>query len=94
MENHSIPKQLLLPGEKTMKTLIALFLAVAASSAFAANDAQTARTGVPFDVAKVISISDTSQACGVVQAEMVYQDSKGAEQIATYLVLGGGCSSN
>jgi hypothetical protein len=78
---------------KTMKTFIALFLTIAAGSAFAANDAQTARTGAPFDVAKTISISDTSQACGVVQAEMVYEDSKGERHIATYLVEGGGCST-
>lgn len=79
---------------KTLNAFFALFLTVAASSAFAGPDAQTARTGVPLDVAKTISISDTSQACGVVQAEMVYQDSKGVRQIATYLVQGGGCSTN
>ncbi|MFY0732328.1 DUF2790 domain-containing protein [Pseudomonas sp. NFX15] len=77
-----------------MNTLFALFLTVAASSAFAGSDAQTARTGVPLDVAKTISISDTSQACGIVQAEMVYQDSKGVRQTATYLVQGGGCGTN
>ncbi|RON21057.1 hypothetical protein BK660_17635 [Pseudomonas brassicacearum] len=76
-----------------MKTIIALFLTVAAGSAFAANDAQTGRTGFPSDVAKTISTSDTSNACGVVQAEMVYEDSKGVRRVATYLVEGGGCST-
>lgn len=79
---------------KTMQTAIALFLSVAAGAAFAANDGQTARTGLPLDVAKTISISDTSQACGIVQAEMVYEDSNGARHVATYLVEGGGCSTN
>ena len=74
-----------------MKTLIALFLTVVAGSVFAAEGAQTARTGVPLDVAKTISITDTSFACGIVPVEMVYEDSKGERHIVTYLVEGGGC---
>lgn len=74
-----------------MKAFAALFLMVVASSAFAAEGAQTARTGVPLDVAKTISITDTSFACGIVPVEMVYEDSKGLLHIATYLVQGGGC---
>ncbi|MBN3968724.1 DUF2790 domain-containing protein [Pseudomonas gregormendelii] len=74
-----------------MKTLIALFLMVAAGSSFAAEGTETARTGVPLDVAKTISITDTSSACGIVPVEMVYEDSNGERHTATYLVQGGGC---
>ncbi|AHZ73417.1 MULTISPECIES: DUF2790 domain-containing protein [Pseudomonas] len=77
-----------------MKTLIALFLAVAASSAIAANDVQADRTGVPSDVAKIISITDTRFACGIVPVELVYQDSLGVRRVATYMVEGGGCQTN
>lgn len=74
-----------------MKILITMFLIVAANSAFAATEPQAARTGVPLDVAKTISITDTSLACGIVPVEMVYEDSKGERHIATYMVEGGGC---
>ncbi|QHC91367.1 DUF2790 domain-containing protein [Pseudomonas chlororaphis] len=74
-----------------MKTIIALFLTVVTGSALAAEGAQTARTGVPLDVAKTISITDTSFACGIVPVEWVYEDSKGERHTATYLVQGGGC---
>lgn len=77
-----------------MKHLIALFLTMAASGAFAANDVQTARTGVPTDVAKIISVTDISFACGIVPVEMVYQDSQGARRVATYMEEGGGCRTN
>lgn len=74
-----------------MKTLIALFLTIVAGSTFAAEGAQTARIGVPLDVAKTISITDSSFACGIVPVEMVYEDSKGERHTATYLVEGDGC---
>lgn len=74
-----------------MKTFLALFLTVVAGSAFAGEGAQAARTGVPLDVAKTISITDTSFACGIVPVEMVYEDSKGERHTVTYLVQGGGC---
>lgn len=74
-----------------MKTLIALLLTAVAGTAFAAEGTQTARTGVPLDVAKTISITDTSFACGIVPVEMVYEDSKGERHTTTYLVEGGGC---
>lgn len=76
-----------------MKFMITLFLTIAASSAFAANDVQTARTGVPTDVAKIISVTDIRFACGVVPVEMVYQDSLGARRVATYMEEGG-CQTN
>lgn len=74
-----------------MKTLIALFLTVVAGSSFAAESAQPAQTGVPLDVAKTISITDASRACGIVPVELVYEDSKGERHIASYQVEGGGC---
>ncbi|WP_077044828.1 DUF2790 domain-containing protein [Pseudomonas sp. KK4] len=77
-----------------MKILIALFLTIAASGAFAESDRQAPRTGVPTDVAKVISVTDIRFACGVVPVEMVYQDSQGRRRVATYLEEGGGCQTN
>ncbi|SMQ30403.1 Protein of unknown function [Pseudomonas helmanticensis] len=77
-----------------MKIVIALSLTIAAGVAFGADDKQTARTGVPSDVAKIISVTDTTQACGIVPVEMVYQDSKGARRVATYMEEGGGCQTN
>ena len=47
-----------------MRILIALLLTVVAGSAFATEGAQTARTGVPLDVARTLSITHTSFACG------------------------------
>lgn len=77
-----------------MKTLISALLLVAASSAFAAPTAEPVRTGVPLDVAKTISITDISKACGVVQVEWLYDDSQGVRHLATYSVLGEGCSGD
>ncbi|ARB29397.1 DUF2790 domain-containing protein [Pseudomonas tolaasii] len=76
-----------------MKILFALPLALVVSHAFAAPAPEPARTGVPLDVARTISVTDTSQACGVVPVEWVYDDSQGVRHIATYLVMGGGCNS-
>ncbi|MCF7545654.1 DUF2790 domain-containing protein [Pseudomonas petrae] len=75
-----------------MKTLTALILFIAASSAFAGSLVEQARTGVPLDVAKTISITDTAAACGVVPVEWVYDDSEGVRHIVSYLVMGGGCA--
>ena len=75
-----------------MKNLIALFLTVTAGSAFAASGVETARTGVPLDVVKTISITDTSNACGIVPVELVYEDSQGVRHTVAYSVQGMGCS--
>ncbi len=56
-----------------MKTLFALTLAILAGNVFAATE--PAQTGVPLDIAKTISITDTSAACGIVPVEVVYEDS-------------------
>jgi hypothetical protein len=43
------------------------------------------------DIAKVISMSPTSNACNVVPARMDYVDSKGKEHVLEYRVMGNGC---
>lgn len=48
------------------------------------------------DVARIISMtsaSDTSTACGPVQAHMVYVDSKGVTHNMAYTRLGDGCQN-
>ncbi|KAF1004304.1 MAG: hypothetical protein GAK36_00091 [Pseudomonas sp.] len=77
-----------------MKALIALFLAVAAGQALATPAVEQARTGVPLDLAKVISVTDTGNACGVVPVQLVYDDSQGVRHIVTYQVMGNGCMGN
>ncbi|MGV8864813.1 MAG: DUF2790 domain-containing protein [Pseudomonas sp.] len=74
-----------------MKTLLAMFFTIAASNAFAASDVTAARTGVPLDVAKTISITDISDACGVVPVELTYEDSQGQRHSVSYQVIGDGC---
>lgn len=74
-----------------MKTFDVFFLMMVAGSAVAAEDVQPARTGVNLDVAKTISVTDTSSACGIVPVNMVYEDSKGERHAITYMVQGGGC---
>ncbi|MGY2174250.1 DUF2790 domain-containing protein [Pseudomonas azotoformans] len=76
-----------------MKMLAALSLAFVFSNAFAAPAIVSAQTGVPLDVAKTISVTDTSQVCGVVPVEWVYDDSQGVLHIASYLVMGSGCTN-
>jgi len=49
--------------------------------------------GTHLDVAKVISISEIPDVCEVVPARMVYEDSKGAEHILEYRVMGNGCAN-
>jgi len=75
-----------------MKTFIALTLAFVAGNVFAATE--SAQTGVPLDIAKTISITDTSAACGIVPVEVVYEDSHGQRHVATYSVLGDGCGGD
>lgn len=68
-----------------MKNFAAVLFAVAVSSADAGNGTQTGLTGEPTDVAKTVSITDTTFACGIVRVEHVYI-AKGARRIATYMV--------
>jgi hypothetical protein len=77
-----------------MKTLTVLLLTIASSSAFAANATEAARTGVLLDVARTISVTDTSNAYGVVPVDLVYDDSNGVRHTVSYSVLGNGCSGD
>ena len=70
-----------------MKTLIALFLTALSITAFA--DTQTAEKP---DISRVISITDTQDACGIVPVQMVYEDSQGQRHTLAYQVWGNGCS--
>ncbi|MGG7647504.1 Protein of unknown function [Pseudomonas frederiksbergensis] len=74
-----------------MKTLISLFLTVVATSAMAAGNQPAATSynpAQPLDIAKVVSVSNTATACGVVPATMVYVDHQGQTHSVTYEVMG------
>ncbi len=45
------------------------------------------------DIAKVISMSEIPSVCEVVPAQMVYEDSRGAQHTLEYRVMGSGCSN-
>ena len=88
--------------------LAAMVLFVAGGMAHAAQDqamqgvqgdsqqipVETYHYGMKLDIAQVLSISDTSQECGVVPSIMRYQDSSGTPQALEYQIYGGGCSDN
>ncbi|WP_223543121.1 DUF2790 domain-containing protein [Pseudomonas sp. GL-B-12] len=79
-----------------MKTLISLLLTVIATSAMAADNEPLAvlyNPAQPLDIAKVVSVSNTATACGVVPATMEYVDHQGQTQRVTYNVMGD-CTSN
>ncbi|HEF4762775.1 TPA: DUF2790 domain-containing protein [Pseudomonas putida] len=79
-----------------MKTFFSLFLALVATSVMAAdNEPLTVlyNPAQPLDIAKVVSVSDTATACGVVPATMVYIDHQGQTRRVTYEVMGN-CTSN
>jgi hypothetical protein len=80
-----------------MKALISLFLAVAATSVMAAGNEPVQTTqynpAQSLDIAKVISVSPTTDACEVVPATMVYVDHQGETHRLEYKVMGG-CSNN
>jgi hypothetical protein len=79
-----------------MKTLISLLLTVIATSAMAADNEPLAvlyNPAQPLDIAKVVSVSDTATACGVVPATMEYVDHQGQPHRVTYNVMGD-CTSN
>ncbi|MGG7558883.1 MULTISPECIES: DUF2790 domain-containing protein [Pseudomonas] len=74
-----------------MKTLTSLFLTLAATSALAANEPAVAtpyNPAQPLDIAKVVSVTDTATACGVVPATMEYVDHQGQTHRVTYEVMG------
>ncbi|KZN18129.1 MULTISPECIES: DUF2790 domain-containing protein [Pseudomonas] len=74
-----------------MKTLISLFLTLAATSALAAGNAPAATShnpAQPLDIAKVVSVTNTATACGVVPATMEYVDHQGQTHRVTYEVMG------
>lgn len=69
------------------------------------NLAQNSTQGVPpavqydysqkLDIKRVISMSDIpDNVCAPVQANMLYEDSKGQEHNMQYTVMGGGCQMN
>lgn len=75
-----------------VKTLSTLLFAAFASGAIAA--VEPVKTGTPLDIAKTISVTDTSKECGVVPVLLVYEDSKGQRHTASYSVLGSGCEGD
>jgi hypothetical protein len=81
---------------RKMKTLISLFLTVVATSALAAGNEPATTSYDPaqsLDIAKVVSVSNTATACGVVPATMEYVDHQGQTHRVTYEVMGD-CTSN
>ena len=48
--------------------------------------------GMKLDVAHVISTTDISNVCGVVPAQMTYEDSQGQRHTVEYQVMGNGCT--
>lgn len=66
-----------------------------AQSSVQAVPAQQYSYGQKLDVHKVISMSDVpDDVCAPVQANMVYEDSKGAVHNMQYTVMGNGCQYN
>ncbi|MDM8349489.1 DUF2790 domain-containing protein [Pseudomonas sp. sp1636] len=55
---------------------------------------ETYHYGMKLDIARVLSISDTSQVCDVVPSVMHYEDREGKLRALEYLIHGGGCLDN
>ncbi|AMB87517.1 hypothetical protein AWM79_20360 [Pseudomonas agarici] len=55
---------------------------------------ETYRYGMKLDIARVLSISDTSQEYGLVPSIMRYEDSSGTVRALKYQVYGGAGSGN
>jgi hypothetical protein len=70
-----------------MKTLLSVLLALTTTAVMAA-ESNPATTPQPLDIAKVISVTDTSTACEVVPATMVYIDHQGETHELSYQVMG------
>jgi len=45
------------------------------------------------DIAKVVSMSEVPDVCGVVPMKMEYEDSNGQRHILSYTMMGNGCSN-
>ncbi|SDH38316.1 DUF2790 domain-containing protein [Pseudomonas panipatensis] len=48
--------------------------------------------GMKLDVAHVVSTTDVSNQCGIVPAQMTYENSQGQRHTVEYQVWGNGCS--
>lgn len=70
-----------------MKTLISVLLALTTTAVMAAESNPVTTLPSP-DIAKVISVTDTSTACDVVPATMVYVDHQGQTHTLIYKVMG------
>jgi hypothetical protein len=70
-----------------MKTLLSVLLALTTTAVMAA-ESNPATTPASLDIATVISVTDTSTACEVVPATMVYIDHQGQTHKLTYQVMG------
>jgi hypothetical protein len=70
-----------------MKTLLSVLLALTTTAVMAA-ESNPATTPPSLDIAKIISVTDTSTACDVVPATMVYIDHQGQTHTLTYQVMG------
>ncbi|MDF3932841.1 DUF2790 domain-containing protein [Pseudomonas citronellolis] len=85
-----------------MKALVVLALASFSSLALAAQADAAAQPqspaveqytyGMELDVAHVVSTTDVSNQCGIVPAQMTYDDSKGQRHTVEYQVWGNGCT--
>ena len=49
------------------------------------------RYGMKLDIARVVAITPTDSSCGVMPAQMTYEDSNGDLNILEYRVAGTGC---
>jgi hypothetical protein len=45
------------------------------------------------DIARVRSVDDVSDICGITPVKMTYDDSQGQTHILRYMMMGGGCNS-
>ncbi|EJM34163.1 Protein of unknown function (DUF2790) [Pseudomonas sp. GM33] len=70
-----------------MKTLLSVLLALTTTAVMAA-ESNPVTPSPALDIAKVISVTDTSTACDVVPATMVYIDHQGETHTLTYKVMG------
>lgn len=98
----------LICAKRATALLAAMALLVASGMAHAAQDqamqgaqgdslqipVETYHYGMKLDIARVLSISDTSQECGVVPSIMRYEDSSGTPRALEYRIYGGGCTDN
>lgn len=49
--------------------------------------------GMDLDISEVIHTTDLQDACGVVPAQMTYEDQQGQRHTIEYQVMGNGCSN-